>query len=478
MNTTAASCLTVPSLAEAALAPGFCAYQIPVEIEQPRSILSLGTSDFLALERATSSVVHLFDIDNDGLADSRRSVAQAYRLNHGLAIHNEYLYASSDSEVYRWPITSSSTSWEVTEEESELIVNNINRDGQGGAPFGHTTRTLAFNDQGRLYISVGSAGNIDADSFRSRIRRFDLSDTAAFPLDFLQGEVFADGLRNEVGLAFDRHGDLWGVENSADNLERDDIGGDITDDNPAEELNRFKEQDQGGNWGYPQCWTEFNLPDEFALGKGTIWAWPSFLDEDTITDDECRANTIPPIMALQAHSAPLGIAFYHWKDPEELPEECPPNVAFPKEMDGYAFIAYHGSWNRRIPTGYKVVYVEMDESGNPIGDSPVDLLSHVPNNAQWESGFRPVDVDFDDCGRLLVSSDGTRDSPQYRGSMIVRIEHTEDESQVIEPEDDGDTAPSLASFRAMYIHWSSFCLLLSLGLTSLLLVSTIASHTL
>lgn len=54
-----------------------------------------------------------------------------------------------------------------------------------------------------------------------------------FPIDFSLGEVFADGLRNEVGLAFDSHGVLWGVENSADNLEREDIGGDITNDNPA-----------------------------------------------------------------------------------------------------------------------------------------------------------------------------------------------------------------------------------------------------
>ena len=53
------------------------------------------------------------------------------------------------------------------------------------------------------------------------------------PIDFSLGEVFADGLRNEVGLAFDSHGVLWGVENGADNLVRDDIGGDIHNDNPA-----------------------------------------------------------------------------------------------------------------------------------------------------------------------------------------------------------------------------------------------------
>jgi glucose/arabinose dehydrogenase len=95
--------------------------------------------------------------------------------------------------------------------EVELIVINISADGMGGTPSGHTTRTLAFDTTGRIYVSVGSAGNVDTDSYRSRIRRCDLSST--LPVDFNVCEVFADGLRKEVGLAFDKHGVLWGVEN-------------------------------------------------------------------------------------------------------------------------------------------------------------------------------------------------------------------------------------------------------------------------
>jgi hypothetical protein len=64
--------------------------------------------------------------------------------------------------------------------------------------------------------------------------------------------------------------------------------------------------------------------------------------------------------------------------------------------------------------------VEMDENGDVVGQDPVDLLMHQPPNARWDDGFRPVDVSFDDCGRLLVSSDGTRGE----GSKIVRIEGT------------------------------------------------------
>ena len=432
------------TIAEAWVATDFCAYQLPVSINQVRSVISVGVDDFLALERASQSVVYAWDSDGDGLAESRKVLASASSLNHGLAVRDGYIYASSSSHVYRWPLVPSATTTttnsssssitnnnsdnttqmfdeETTVGDMETVVDNINRDGSGGAPFGHTTRTLAFDEQGLLYVSVGSNDNVDPDSFRSRIRRFDIDDPDLYPLNFLDGLVFADGLRNEVGLAFDAHGDLWGVENSADRLFREDLGGDIHTDNPAEELNRFKEEDVGKNWGYPKCWTEFKVPEPQGLGQGTIWAWPSFLNEGKATDEECRANTIPPVMSLQGHSAPLGITFYEWKPPEARPSECPPNVAFPAEMDGSAFIAYHGSWNRDIPTGYKVVYVEMDEDGDPIGSDPLDLLMHNPPDATWDNGFRPVDVDFDDCGRLLISSDGTR-SMDYGGSGIVRME--------------------------------------------------------
>lgn len=219
------------ALANAVVEAGFCAYTLPIEVAKPRSVVSVGVSDSLVLERTTESVVHLFDSDGDLVADSKRTLVSASSLNHGLAIHNGYIYASSDTTVYRWSYSGDSFD---TIGSEEIIVNNINADGQGGAPRGHQTRTLAFDDTGRLYISVGSNGNVDADSHRSRIRRFDIyDDTVVLPLDFQTGEVFADGLRNEVGLAFDSFGVLWGVENGADNLFRDDLGGDIHQDNPV-----------------------------------------------------------------------------------------------------------------------------------------------------------------------------------------------------------------------------------------------------
>jgi len=283
-----------------------------------------------------------------------------------------------------------------------------------GAPGGHTTRTLAFDSAGKwLYVSIGSLGNVDLDSFRARIRRFDISAwDGQTPLEFNEGEVFADGLRNEVGLAFDSHGDLWGVENGADRLYREDLGGSIVNDNPGEELNRFTENLAGEHWGYPYCWSEYCLSVDdggsgVKGGNNTVWAWPSFIDAG-YTDEWCRKNTQQSVLSMPAHSAPLGMTFYKWNDvsPQEYADlGC--NGGFPKGMDKYAFIAYHGSWNRSPPTGYKVVYIPFDAEGNPA-NMPIDLLRHGGSTAKWSNGdIRPVDVQFDSCGHLYVTEDGT-----------------------------------------------------------------------
>jgi len=406
-------------MAEARLEDGFCAHTLFLTFRS-RSVIAVGTTNLLVLERAKSQVSWLYDEDGDGLVDSRKQLASVSGLNHGLAIHDDYLYASSDTTVYRWPYVPGD---DTVGGDVEEVVVNISADGKGGAPGGHTTRTLALDSTGRLYVSVGSAGNIDADSFRSRIRRCDLN-TTSFPVDFNNCEVFADGLRNEVGLAFDKHGILWGTEAGPDNLYREDLGGDIHNDNPAEELHRFPEELAGKHHGYPYCWTEFNIPD-YGNGLGTLWAWPSFMD-DGYTDDYCRTETLPPELGMQGHSSPLGIVFYDF--PEDAPDDC--TGRFPQSMDGYAFVAYHGSWNRDIPTGYKVVYIPMNETGRvPEGEEAHDFLWHDGDGARWDSGFRPVDVDFDECGRLVVSSDGTSGA----GAAVVRVSYQGTETPSLFP---------------------------------------------
>jgi len=422
-------CETNP-LSGAALLDGFCAGVLPVSVQQARSIVSTGgPTDFLTLERGTGSVLVLEDLDGDGMPESMRTLVTVDGLNHGLAITTTHLYASTPTQVFRWPYDPTS---KTVADPQELVIENMNADGNGGAPFGHTTRTLVVDEpNNRLYVSVGSNENIDPNSFRSRIRVFDIGAASLFPIDFLTGTVFADGLRNEVAMEFRPHDNvLWGAGNSADRLDRQDLGGsDIYNDNPAEELHRF-DMSGGQNYGYPYCFREYEL-GEAGLGKGTAWAWPTFLD--SFTDQMCRENYDAPILAMQAHSAPLGITFYQYSSATSKPTECQGVEPFPESMDGDAFIAFHGSWNREIPTGYKVVHVPVTEDGTGvvggIGADPIDFLYAEGESAQWDDGFRPVDVSFDACGRLLVSSDGSQDDG-YLGSKIVRIQRTPQDEPV------------------------------------------------
>jgi glucose/arabinose dehydrogenase len=424
------SLLSEYALPNATLPPNFSAIEFPVTVDKIRSILSIDQNRCLVLERLTDdvgdetgvgNVVLLEDswADPVGILDQRRIVATAPFLNHGLAIHKNYLYASSDSHVYRWPYDAVAVN--VTG-EMEVVIENMNAFNDKGDTTetvgNHVTRTLIFDDQDRLLVSVGSIGNIDNDSFRARIRRFVLPTITSVPIDYVNGEVFADGLRNEVGLAFDRHGMLWGVQTGPDRLDRADLGGAIiSEDNPAELLHAFRQE--GLHYGYPYCWMEYNLPGEYGLGPGTMWAWPTFMD--TVSDEECRNTSMymPAELPMQGHSSPLGMTFYEYKPDDDLTAGCS-GGAFPEWMDGYAFIAFHGSWNREIPTGYKVVYVPMNATtGQVAADDAIDLLAHAGGGAQWTDGFRPVDVDFDECGRLLVSSDGS----DGQGTKVVRVEY-------------------------------------------------------
>jgi hypothetical protein len=146
-------------------------------------------------------------------------------------------------------------------------------------------------------------------------------------------------------------------------------------------------------------------------GANTIWAYNTTRFPDK-TNEWCRENTVQAEVSMPAHSAPLGLTFYDWKNISGC------EGGFPKSFDKYAFVAYHGSWNRVIPTGYKVVFIPFDKNGNPLGQ-PIDLFRN--NNftfgasAKWPQAIRPVDVQFDKCGRLFVTEDGSGSSS---GSVI------------------------------------------------------------
>jgi len=252
-----------------------------------------------------------------------------------------------------------------------------------------------------MYVDVGSANNVDSNSIRALIRRFDIS---SIPQIWSSGELFAHGMRNEAGLRFDKDDVLWGVENGCDDLQRPPWG-DIHDNNPAEELNRFghPSEKKGLFYGYPYCFTEYEIKG--GKGAGTQWAHPNFLNQVvtmitgevvTVTDSWCQnaSNVIVPKFSMPAHIAPLDIIFYYGKN---LPVK-----------HGDAFVSWHGSWDRKPPQGYKVVSVQFEEKEPKSWENFFYYnQTGVDTGPNWK--YRPVGLAFGPCqGQeecVFISSD-------------------------------------------------------------------------
>ena len=292
---------------------------------------------YLSLTRA-GRVVKLPDANGDGRADTVITVAEGLNLPHGLAFRGETLYVAENDKVVRLRPGAATP---------EVVVPDL--PGRGG----HFTRTIVFGPvDGKLYVSVGSSCNIcdESDPRRAAVLRYNVDGSGE--------EVFAHGLRNSVGIAFDpATGELWGTNN-----DRDYLG----DDLPPDRINILR---QGGNYGWPQCYLPGKPNPEYASA-------------------DC-GHAEGPAIAFQAHSAPLGITFST-------------GTQFPPAYRGGAFAAFHGSWNRSVPTGYKVVYVRQQD-GRPVSSS--DFLTGFLPDPHGRPWARPVDVLMLRDGSLLVSDD-------------------------------------------------------------------------
>ena len=281
-----------------------------------------------------------------------------------MELRGGYLYASTATDVYRWKYAANRTPLGAT----ETVIT-------GMPTTGASTRTLT-SDERHLYVSVGSETNLDAEFSRARIVRFELSSLSAVPSNFSAGELFADGLRNNVGMAFDGAGRLWGVDNGRDDLSRADLGGDIHENNPADELNLFSTP--GAYYGFPFCWTQGTLPAPATTPTGTQWVDPKFMADGVHSDVWCRspANVVVPRFSFQAHSAPLDLLFYA-------------GTSFPSSFTAGAFVTSHGSWDRTDPTGYQLLYLPLSADGSPQAQ-PTTILGYEQAIIPRRCGYRPV----------------------------------------------------------------------------------------
>ncbi len=261
---------------------------------------------------------------------------------HGVAYHNGRLYVAEEGRVtsYRYDAA------QVRLDDARTVVASLPTGGR------HVTRTVAFGPDGLLYVSVGSSCNECADApDRAVIMRYRTDGTG--------GQVYARGLRNAVGLAWQPGaGRLWATDNGEDSL---------GDNIPPDEVDIIR---QGGNYGWPYCYGN-------GQADPTLYSAPGYC-----------ASTIHPTVALQAHSAPLGAAFSTGR-------------LLPSAYRGGLVVAYHGSASRSQLTGYKAVYIPVN--GAQAGP-PQDLITGWLTAASTVWG-RPVGVLAAADGSLLISDD-------------------------------------------------------------------------
>jgi len=292
---------------------------------------------------STGAVIALPDKDKDGRADEIVKVIDGLNRPHGIAFLDDYMYVANEDSVIK-----AKSNDDLTADKS--TIEHITDLPAGG----HWTRTIRIKNN-ELYVSIGSSCNvcIENDERRAAIVKCNLDDGKC--------DIYAKGIRNAVGFAFHPlSGEMYATENS-----RDYLGEDL----PPDEINIVEE---GKNYGWPICYGKNIHDDDF--------------DKNVYIRNPClEPFEMPSFVDIPAHSAPLGLTFNFGNN-------------FPKEYKGDLFVAYHGSWNRKAPTGYKVVRIDMDTK--QAHDFATGWLT--PENKVLG---RPVDIIFDKEGIMYVSDD-------------------------------------------------------------------------
>lgn len=304
------------------------------------------------LSQTSKGTVSKLTINNSQLV-SQKVVLSGLKNPHGLAFDPQdknILYIAEETKISRTKLVNGEAG--VLEKIIDLPV--------GG---NHFTRSLVFSPDGRLYVSIGSTCNVCLEKDSRYASIYSLNKDGS---DFKQ---VAKGLRNSVFLIWNnKDNNIWATE-----MGRDLLGDDI----PPDEINIIDPKaNVANNYGWPICYGS-NIHD-------------SVFDKNTYFRNPCQAPFEKPSQIdLQAHSAPLGLSF------------APDNSDWPKEYQGNLIIAFHGSWNRSVATGYKVVRLILDDSGKLVKQE--DFITGWLNGSKTLG--RPVGIIFDSSGNLYISDD-------------------------------------------------------------------------
>ena len=300
---------------------------------------------------SANRITLLRDADGDGEAETKTAFLTGLNSPIGMALIGKDFYVANTDSVMRFPYENGATSITAPGEKiADLPAGPVNL---------HWVKNIVASPDGKhLYVGVGSNSNLGENGMENEEDR-----AAIHEIDLATGtsRLFASGLRNPVGLAFQPDsGALWTTVN-----ERDELGSDLVPD-------YMTAVQENGFYGWPYSYYGQHLDPRVQPQRPDL-----------------VAEAIVPDYALGPHTASLGLAFYD-------------GTLFPEHYRGGAFIGQHGSWNRKPPSGYKVIFVPF-EGGRPSGQ-PEDILTGFLNE-DGDAYGRPVGVAIDKSGALLVADD-------------------------------------------------------------------------
>jgi glucose/arabinose dehydrogenase len=300
---------------------------------------------------SANRITLLRDTDGDGVADLRTVLLDGLNSPFGMALVGNELFVANTDAVLRFPYSIGDTRINVAGQlVTTLPAGPINH---------HWTKNLIASSDGKLlYVTVGSNSNVAENGMEAEEGR-----AAIWEIDpqAKTRRLFASGLRNPNGLAWEpQSGALWTVAN-----ERDELGNDLVPDY----LTSVRD---GGFYGWPYSYYGQHIDARVTPQNPTL-----------------VAKAIAPDYALGSHTASLGLT-------------SSVGTTLPSAVSHGMFIGQHGSWNRKPPSGYKVIFVPF-MAGKPNG-MPVDVLSGFLSPTGDAYG-RPVGVTLDKQGALLVADD-------------------------------------------------------------------------
>ncbi len=302
------------------------------------------------------------DRDKDRVADEVKVFAPSveFSVPNGVCFTRDgFLYTVESQRVLVFPAAEffyESPDVAIGVVEDELVPDE-------DVSFNHGARTCTIGPDDKLYITLGQPYNVPPADKLDHYAEWGIGGIIRMNRDGSNREVYAEGIRNSVGLDFNPANDeLWFTDNQVDGM---------GDDIPPGELNRATAK--GQHFGFP-------------------WYGGGDVRTNEYKDSEPPADVVFPEVATVAHAADLGMRFYT-------------GSMFPEEYRGGIFIAQHGSWNRTEPIGARVMFTPVNEDGS-AGEMRV-FASGWLNEDTGEYLGRPVDVEQYLDGSLLVSDDLT-----------------------------------------------------------------------